>query len=66
MIKKYYTLFNTSKKVYLEHPKVGLWFSETREEAEDMLNACLHFLESIKLSDVCGHIEIRELEEEIV
>jgi hypothetical protein len=52
-----YTLYNKSNKKELIHPKIGLWFTNDKKEAEDMLSSCYEYLDSINLSklkeDIC-------------
>jgi hypothetical protein len=59
-----YTLYNESIKKQLIHPKVGLWFTNDRKEAEDMLSACYEYLDSIDLSNLKDSISIVEVENE--
>jgi hypothetical protein len=40
-----YTLFNKGNNRRLIHPKVGLWYTHDLKEAEEMLQACLDYLE---------------------
>jgi len=60
-----FTLFNNLNNVPLKHPQIGLWYSEDREEAEDMLRACYEYLDAVRLSGLKDKIEIREFENEV-
>ena len=56
-----YTLFNKTNEVYLTHPKVGMWFTDNEKEAQEMLEACVKYLESVGIE---AEIEIKCLEKE--
>lgn len=59
-----YTLYNKSNNEKLTHPKVGLWFANTIEEAEEMLAACHEYLKASDLGWMCENISIIDAEEE--
>jgi hypothetical protein len=60
-----YTLYNKTNNEKLVHPKVGLWFANDIEEAEDMLEACQEYLRAAGLDWMCEHITIVDAEAEI-
>lgn len=57
-----YTLYNKFNNEKLTHPKVGLWFCNTPEEAEDMLAACHQYLKASNLEWMCENIVIVDAE----
>ncbi len=59
-----YTLYNRINNEKLTHPKVGLWFANSFEEAEDMLSACHEYLKASNLEWMCENITIIDAEEE--
>lgn len=40
----FYTLFNKKNKRYLNHPLIGLWFTDDETEANDMLSSCSKYM----------------------
>jgi hypothetical protein len=53
-----YALYNKIGKVYLEHPKVGLWFTENEQEAQDMLKVCREYILTTNSSWLANEIVI--------
>lgn len=53
-----YALYNRSRDTYLTHPAVGLWFTESKEEADDMLKACHDYLHAYKLDFMIEDISV--------
>jgi len=60
-----YTLYNKLNNQKLTHPKVGLWFANDIEEAEEMLEACHEYLRASRLDWMCENISIIDAEKEI-
>ena len=58
---KSYGLLNKRLNRKLTHPKVGLWFTNNIEEAEDMLKACKEYLAAIGAEALSDDFEIVEL-----
>jgi hypothetical protein len=56
-----YVLYNKTNKAYLEHPRVGLWVTENKEEADDMLQACHAYLVESGLEFLVSSIKVVEL-----
>lgn len=59
-----YTLYNKLNKQKLVHPTVGLWYTNSIEEAADMHAACLEYLAAINLTDLCHQIVVVDAESE--
>ena len=57
-----YTLYNKTNHEKLTHPKVGLWFANTIEEAEEMLSSCHEYLKASNLEWMCENISIVDAE----
>ena len=53
-----YALYNNSRKVFLKHPTVGIWFSPDLQEAKDMKEAACLYLNQIGLTELVPHIVI--------
>lgn len=53
-----YALYNRDKKVHLEHPLVGLWFSPDLSEARSMRDAAHAYLRSLRLDDMVPRIVV--------
>jgi len=47
----FYTLYNKQLDTYLVHPQIGLWYTSDLKEAEDMLLACLEYVQSFDFVD---------------
>jgi hypothetical protein len=47
-----YSLLNKLNDQLLTHPRVGLWFTLDRKEAEEMLDACKEYLTAEGLKDL--------------
>lgn len=60
-----YTLYNKVNNEKLTHPKVGLWFANTIEEAEEMLTACHDYLKASNLEWMCKNISIVDAEAQL-
>jgi hypothetical protein len=45
-----YTLLNKKNGKTLKHPSVGLWFTSDLKEAEEMLEACTEYINSINMN----------------
>ena len=43
---KTYTLYNKRLEKRLTHPRVGLWFTNSLSEADEMLESCHEYLRS--------------------
>lgn len=61
---KHYTLFNNANKRYLTHRKVGIWYTDNIKEAEEMLEACKKYIDSLGLPKFAEEIFISEINEE--
>ena len=61
---KSYTLHNKDLGINLEHPSVGLWFTNDINEANEMLEACHEYLVSINASEMTENFIIVEVETE--
>jgi hypothetical protein len=59
-----YTLYNKRNKKQLIHPSIGLWFSENKKEADEMLDDCLLYLESIGLGHTKDDYIVMEVEDD--
>lgn len=59
-----YTLFNEREKRYLKHPRVGLWFTPDKHEAENMLSAAKQYVKAIGMPDLANHFSIVEISED--
>jgi hypothetical protein len=57
-----YTLYNKLNKHTLVHPTVGLWYTNSIEEASDMYNACLEYLNASRLGQMIPHIVVVDAE----
>jgi len=56
-----FTLYNKQNKKQLTHPRVGVWYSDSREEAKDMLRSCHDYLRSCGLEHLVEHISVERL-----
>jgi len=56
-----YTLYNKKLKKNLTHPAVGLWFTPSLSEAQDMLKACREYIAATQLP-MADDIVIRVVE----
>ena len=61
---KSYTLYNKDLGINLEHPSVGLWFTNDIDEANEMLEACHEYLVYINASEMIDNFVIVEVEAE--
>jgi hypothetical protein len=61
---KTYTLYNKRLKRQLIHPRIGLWFTNSIDEANEMLDACHEYLKSSGLSGNEGDFVIVWLNED--
>tara|TARA_Y100000034_G_scaffold117749_1_gene157577 strand:+ start:23786 stop:24013 length:228 start_codon:yes stop_codon:yes gene_type:complete len=59
-----YTLYNKRNNEKLTHPKVGLWFANTIEEAQEMQDACHEYLRASHLEWMVENIIIVDAEDE--
>lgn len=46
-----YALFNERNQEKLQHPKVGMWYANDLQEAEDMLASCREYMSSMNLPE---------------
>lgn len=53
-----YTLYNKLNKQTLVHPSVGLWYTNSVEEALSMYEACLEYLDACDLTEMIPHMSI--------
>jgi len=58
-----YTLYNKSNNNKLTHPKVGLWFTNSLEEAQGMLESFYEYLDSSNMSSLKDDIVIFNIDE---
>jgi len=57
-----YTLYNKSNNNKLNHPKVGLWFTNSLDEAKEMLCSFYDYLDSSNLSALKDEIVIFDID----
>lgn len=57
-----YTLYNKRLKRRLTHPRIGLWFTNDLQEAQDMLKACHQHLAGHNLPGMDDDFCIIEVE----
>lgn len=60
---KYYALFNKVLNKKLSHPKTGLWYTTSLEEANAMLKSCVEYLEAYNLGALKDNFTIIEIKE---
>lgn len=60
-----YLLYNEQLKKPLIHPKVGLWSTNNREEADDLLKSCHEYVKSIGREDLIPFLTVKEIVEVI-
>lgn len=53
-----FTLFNKSTNKPLKIPHIGTWTTNSQEEAEEMLDACLEYLDAINAKNLKDDIII--------
>lgn len=53
-----YTIFNKSTNKPLKIPHLGIWTTDNKEEAEEMLSACLEYLDAIGIKELKDDIII--------
>lgn len=58
-----YILFNTKLKKPLMHPQVGLWFTNDKQEADDLLKEFHDYVKDIGHEDLIPDLVIRELKD---
>ena len=63
---KYYVLYNAIMEKYLRHPRIGLWYTDKKEEAEDMLIAAKQCVTAEGLDFLNKGITILEMSEESI
>jgi hypothetical protein len=57
-----YTLYNKRLKRRLTHPRIGLWFTNDLQEAQEMLTACQQYLSGHSLDGLHDDFCIIEIE----
>jgi len=57
-----YTLYNKKLDKRLTHPKVGLWYTPSLDEAKDMLKACHEYLEATHIGHLSNDFIVIEVE----
>lgn len=63
---RFYTLYNKKLERPLNHPKIGLWYTNDIKEAEDMLLSCHEYLKSLKIKDLDNFVIIDAKTGEII
>lgn len=58
----HYTIYNKDRNVDLIHPKVGLWNTDSLEEARSCRDACRNYLVALGLAQLCESIVVRDVE----
>lgn len=58
-----YTLFNKSNNKELTHPKIGVWLTNDKKEADEMLSSFYEYLDSINLSKLKENICVIEIDD---
>lgn len=58
-----FALFNNKNNSYLTHPAVGIWYSDKKEVADDMLNACHKYVTAIGLEFLVKEIAVVEIDD---
>lgn len=61
-----YALFNKSLNVYLEHPAIGIWSTNSYQEALDMLETCVSYVKTFNSKDENNFIIVPLQEEECI
>lgn len=61
---KNYTLYNKKLDRQLVHPKIGLWFTNNYQEAEEMLQSCHEYVDAMNMSFLKDNFQIVELTED--
>lgn len=59
----YYTLYNKRIQRNLVHPKIGLWYTEDRNKAEEMLEDCRRYVLSIGAKELVDDFIVVEIDE---
>jgi hypothetical protein len=54
-----YILYNTKLKRPLIHPRVGLWCSPDRKEADELLEACHEYVRAIGHEELIPDLVVR-------
>lgn len=57
-----YTLYNKLNQRKLVHPSVGLWYTDSLEEASSMYDACLEYLSACNLGEMVPHMAVVDAE----
>jgi hypothetical protein len=63
---KYFGLYNEFSKTYLTLPSVGLWFTDDREEADDMLQAAHGYVRCLGMEFMIPQITVKEVDDATV
>lgn len=58
-----FILYNQKLKRPLIHPQVGIWYSPTRKEAEELLEACHEYVKAIGHDELVADLVIRSMSE---
>ena len=58
-----YGLFNKKLETFLTHPKIGVWSTKNYQEAKDMLDACLSYVNTLEIPNYDQYFEIIDLED---
>lgn len=58
-----YTLYNTELKRFLKHPKDGVWASDSREEADALLESAKEYVRAIGVPEIATKLTILEISE---
>lgn len=60
-----YYLYNKRLNTKLEHPRYGLWQTESKEEAESMLEVCKKYIQTFQVEGYEDDFVIQTLEEDV-
>lgn len=63
---KLFALYNQKLKKFLIHPKIGLWQTDSENEAKDMLKACHDYIKSIGQEALIPFFVIKEVNQDLI
>ena len=57
-----FTLYNKNNKKPLRHPKIGLWYTNSAEEADQALGDLFSYLDYVGMSHLKENFSVIEVE----
>lgn len=61
-----FVLFNKTLNRFFKHPKIGIWWSNDREEAEKLLTTLKDYIAEAGMPSLAVDLVVQEIPEELI